>query len=299
MNSAELLQQQLNASNKRKKPKGVKQDLQAGATYHSDLRRIVREVRKDIDTYILGAVKSTSFEYVADGISTHVTLDSYVDVIAGALNLVRSRWSNPQFTAIATRIARKFVTTADSTNEQRTKRDLGIDVFVGNQELRDYVEASIFDNVRLIESIPQQYLTQVDSIVMTNVRAGNRPSAIVKSLQKQFNITENRAKLIARDQTAKLNGDLNKMRQTAAGFPYFQWIDSGDERVRDRHEHINDKVTAYGHGIYRWDNPPLSDRGTPIIPGQDFQCRCIARPVSQEEVDANVKAGRVRKGVLR
>ena len=299
MTSAELLQQQLNATSKRRKPKGVKQDVQAGATYHTELRRIVREVRKDVDKYVMSAVKSTSFEYVADGINTQVTLDSYVDVIAGALKYVRERWSSPQFSQLATRIARKFVTTADNTNAERTRRDLGVDIFTGNDELRDYVQASIYDNVRLIESIPQQYLTQVDSIVLSGIRSGSRPSAIAKQLQEQFGVTERRAKLIARDQVAKLNGDLNRMRQTAAGFPYFEWIDSGDERVRDRHADINDKITAYGKGIYRWNNPPLSDRGTPIIPGSDFSCRCIGRPVSQEEVDANIRAGRVRKGVLR
>ena len=290
MTSAELLQQQL-ATSKRRKPKGVKQDIQAGATYQTELRRIVREVRKDIDTYIMSAVSSVQYAYTADA--------SYIDVIAEALKLVRERWASPQFTALATRIARKFVTTANNTNAERTKRDLGIDVFVDNSELRDYVQASIYDNVRLIESIPSQYLTQVDSIVMSNVRAGNRPSAIAKQLQVQFGVTERRAKLIARDQVAKVNGDLNAKRQTAAGFPYFEWVDSNDERVRDRHSDIAERVTAYGKGIYRWDNPPLSDRGTPIIPGQDFQCRCIGRPVSQEEVDANIKAGRVRKGVLR
>lgn len=298
MTSAELLQQQLTTS-KRRKPKGVKQDLQAGATYQTELRRIVREVRKDIDTYVMSAVKSTSFEYTADGVSTHIVMDSYVDVIAGALKLVRERWASPQFNALATRIARKFVTTANNSNAERTKRDLGIDIFVDNSELRDYVQASIYDNVRLIESIPAQYLTQVDSIVMTNIRAGGRPSAIAKLLQEQFGVTERRAKLISRDQTAKVNGDLNAKRQTAAGFPYFEWTDSGDERVRDRHADINDKVTVYGKGVYSWNNPPLSDRGTPIIPGSDFSCRCIGRPVSQEEVDSNVRAGRVRKGVLR
>lgn len=298
MTSAELLQQQL-ATSKRRKPKGVKQDLQAGATYHTELRRIVREVRKDIDMHVMSAVKSTSFEYTVDGVSTHIVMDSYVDVIAGALKLVRERWASPQFNALATRIARKFVTTADRTNEQRTKRDLGIDVFVGNQELRDYVEVSIFDNVRLIESIPQQYLTQVDSIVMTNVRAGNRPSAIVKLLQKQFNITENRAKLIARDQTNKINSNLSQMRQMSAGFEYFRWETSHDERVRDRHEEVAKRVTAYGRGIFRYDYPPIVDQNAPQKPGEPIQCRCIAIPVSQAEVDANVKAGRTRRGVLR
>lgn len=298
MTSAELLQQQLTTS-KRRKPKGVKQDLQAGATYHTELRRIVREVRKDIDTHVMSAVKSTSFEYTADGVSTMVTLDSYVDVIAGALKLVRERWSSPQFNALATRIARKFVTTADNTNAERTKRDLGIDIFVDNSELRDYAQASIYDNVRLIESIPAQYLTQVDSIVMSNVRAGGRPSAIAKQLQEQFGVTERRAKLIARDQSNKINSNLSQMRQTAAGFEYFRWETSRDERVRDRHEDVAKRVTAYGRGIFRYDNPPIVDQNVPQKPGEPIQCRCIAIPISQEEVNANIKAGKVRKGVLR
>lgn len=290
MTSAELLQQQLNAT-RRRKPKGVKQDLQAGQEYQVALRRIVREVRKDIDTYIMSAVKSTSYEYVADA--------SFVDVIAGALGFVRGKWSTPQFKQLATRIARKFVTTADRTNEQRTKRDLGIDVFVSNQELRDYVEASIYDNVRLIESIPAQYLTQVDSIVLSNVRAGGRPSAIAKLLEQQFDITERRAKLIARDQTNKINSNLSQMRQMATGFEYFRWETSHDERVRDRHKHVAERVTAYGKGIFRYDNPPIVDQNVPQKPGEPIQCRCIAVPVSQAEVDENVKAGRTRRGVLR
>lgn len=290
MTSAELLQQQLNATTRRRKPKGVKPDLQAGQAYNVALQRIVRDVNKDIKTYVLPAVKSVQYEYTADG---------WPEVIAGALDFVKSRWSSPQFKALSLRIARSFVTTADNTNRARTERDIGINVYTGQQEMLDYIDASIYDNVRLIESIPAQYLTQVDSIVMTNVRAGGRPSAIAELLQKQLGVTERRAKMIARDQTAKLNGDLNKMRQTSAGFPYFAWDDSNDERVRHRHSEIANKVTAYGKGVYRWDNPPLSDRGTPIIPGSDFSCRCIGRPVSQEEVDANIKAGRVRKGVTR
>lgn len=298
MTSAELLQQQL-ATSKRRKPKGVKQDLQAGATYHTELRRIVREVRKDIDTHVMSAVKSTSFEYTADGVSTHVVMDSYVDVIVGALKLVRERWSSPQFNALATRIARKFVTTVNNSNAERTKRDLGIDVFVDNSELRDYVQASIYDNVRLIESIPTQYLTQVDSIVMSNVRAGGRPNAIANLLQEQFGVTERRAKLIARDQSNKINSNLSQMRQTAAGFEYFRWETSHDERVRDRHQHVAERVTAYGRGIFRYDNPPIVDQNVPQKPGEPIQCRCIAIPISGEEVAENQRKGLTNPSVKR
>lgn len=294
--SAELLEQQLNQATKRRKPKPIAPALSVGISYNADLQRIVREVSKDINTQLMPLVRNLAPQYTGDSVSVN-TIDTWVDVLTGALQLIKDKWSSQAFRDLANRLSNQFVRTADQVNEKRF--DIGVDVFTGSQELNDYLDVSVFDNTRLIMSIPDQYLTQVESIVMTNVRAGGRPAAIAKQLTKQFSVTEGRARMIARDQTAKINGDLSSKRQQNVGFEYFQWIDSDDERVRDRHENIADKVTAYGKGIYRWDNPPLSDRGTPIIPGQDFQCRCIARPVSNAEVDANQKAGRVVKGVLR
>ena len=57
-------------------------------------------------------------------------------------------------------------------------KGFGIDIFGDDTSLQDYIDASIFDNTRLITSIPEQYLTQVESIVMTNVRAAITPSAL-------------------------------------------------------------------------------------------------------------------------
>lgn len=294
--SKELLEQQLNQAAKRKKPKGIEPALAVGISYNADLQRIVREVTKDINTQLMPLIRNLAPQYTSDSVTVN-TRDTWVDVLTGALQLIKDKWSSQQFKDLANRLAGQFVRSADQVNEKRF--DIGVDVFTGSTELNNYLDASVFDNTRLIMSIPDQYLTQVESIVMTNVRAGGRPAAIAKQLTKQFGVTESRAKMIARDQTAKINGDLTAKRQQNVGFEYFQWITSEDSRVRDRHDDISDKVTAYGEGIYRWDNPPLSDRGTPIIPGQDFQCRCIARPVSNAEVDANQKAGRVVKGVLR
>lgn len=295
LTSQELLQQQLSAP-KRRKPKGVRPAVRVGLEYHMALREMVIRVRNDVDKHIMPVVRSMAPEYVGDSVPT---VDSWVDVLVGTIRSVTARWSSPAFQSVARRIAEQFVTEAATVNAARNRKDLGIDIFVDNQELLDYVQASIYDNTRLITSIPEQYLTNVESIIMTNVRAGMRPSAITQLLVDQFGVTERRAKMIARDQTAKLNGDLNRIRQTAAGFPYFEWDDSDDERVRKRHDEIARKVTAYGPGVYRWDNPPLSDRGTPIIPGSDFSCRCIARGVTQAEVDRNVAQGRTRPGVLR
>jgi len=289
------LEEQL-ATPTRKRPKGTKPDVAAGISYNVELQRLVRAVTRDINANLMPTVRNLAPEYQRD---SAFVMDSWVDVLTKGLSNIRLRWSSPQFQALANDVAGRFVTSANNSNRRRTERDMGIDIFSDSTTITNYVQASIADNVRLIQSIPDQYLTQVESIVMTNIRSGGRPSSIAKSLQRQFGGTERRAKMIASDQTAKVKGQRNAKRQQDAGFPYFEWDDSDDERVRDRHAYLSEHVTQYGKGVYRWDNPPLSDKGVPIIPGEDYQCRCIGRPVSQEEVDANVKAGRVVKGVKR
>ena len=301
LNSGDLLEQQLEeASNKGrlKRAKSVELSKQTGITFNAQLQQMVRMIRQDVNEQLVPLLRELAPQYERDGL----TLDAWPDDIIATLRLIVDKWRSPTFRNLGEQIAAQFVTTADKVNRERFEASLGgfgFDLFADSPELVDYINVSIADNTRLIMSIPDQYLTNVESIVMSNVRAGNRPSAITKLLSDQFGVTQNRAKLIARDQTAKVNGDLSARRQTAAGFEYFQWLDSGDSRVRERHEDITDRVTAYGKGVYRWDNPPLSDRGTPIIPGEDFQCRCTARPVTRREVEENQAAGSVNPGVKR
>lgn len=300
LDKQKLLNEQLSGAGNRKKPGAVKQSFATGQAYSVAVRQIVRAIRKDINELLLPTVRRLAPDYSQDARIT--TTDAYLEQLAAVFRALAARWRSPEFDLAAWRIARQFVQTADDVNRRKfnqSMNNIGVNVFADNPTLTEFLEAAAYDNARLIKSIPEQYLTQVESIVMTNVRAGNRSSAITKRLAEQFGISDRRAKFIARDQTAKINGELVKKRQVAVGFEYFQWVTSDDERVRDRHGDIADKVTQYGRGIYRWDNPPISDDGVPIVPGQDYGCRCNARPVSQAEVDENVKAGRTRPGVKR
>lgn len=295
MDSKQLLQQQLSAAPRSRKPKAAKPSAQTGIEYNVELQRIVKALHSDINRTLLPVIKNIAPEYQRDNAPIVIALDSWVDILTSALQTLRDRWTNTQFQSLANDMARRFVRSADDANTKR----LNIDVYGDSQELTNHLQAATANSVQLITSIPQQHLNQVESIVFANVRAGGRPSTIAAQLQKQFGITQRRAKMIARDQTSKINSELSRIRQTSAGFPYFEWVDSDDERVRDRHQYLADHVTQYGKGVYRWDDLPLSDSGEPIAPGMDYQCRCIARPVSQAEVDGNIEAGRTRPGVKR
>lgn len=265
----------------------IKLPTAVGISYNVELRKLTRAIKKDIDQLLIPALRDEQRNYTADA--------TWFDRLSAVLRRIRERWDSPQFRALADFTARRFVNAVDG----RVQKTFGVDVYGNDESLNTIIEASIYDNTRLIKSIPEQYLSQVESIVVTNTRTGTRSSSIVKQLSEQFGVTERRAKFIARDQTAKVNSAVAQKRIIAAGYEYFQWKTSRDARVRDRHDKIANTVTEYGLGVYRYDNPPLSDKGEPILPGQDYQCRCTQRPVSQREVDRNIERGLTRPGVKR
>lgn len=277
-NKNELLESQLKAIGK-KKPKPIKISAKSGIAYNVELQRLLGAIHKDVNSDIAPLIKSLAREYTADG---------WVSDVIKKIDELTNKWSGGLFNKYSKSIANKFVKSANKSNQTKFKREFpsfGVDVFADNAQLKEYLDLSSFDNVALIESIRDKYLGDVRATVVQNMRAGNRPDSIVSELMEKYEVSKRKAKMIARDQTSKINGDLSEKRMRSAGFEYFQWIDSKDSRVRDRHRAIADKVTKYGKGVYRWDDLPLSSDGKRIKPGDDYQDRCTARPVSQREVD--------------
>lgn len=138
------------------------------------------------------------------------------------------------------------------------------------EALRQWVDS----NVNLISTIPKNLLGQMENIVLDGFLNGRTTAAIVKEIEKVYGIGKRHARLIARDQLAKLNGELARLQQTDAGVTEYIWSDSGDVRVRDSHKHLNGKR-------FSWDAPPVVDArtGRRCHPGEDYQCRCVALPV--------------------
>lgn len=250
---------------------------QTEITYNRKLQQIVKLVRADIDAELVPAIKQSVPEYVAD---------SWSDLITAALQRLVARWTSPFARQQAREIASTFVTDASTRAMRRTT---AIDLYGGNDQLIDYLKAAADQNAALITSIPAQYLEQVSNIVIGNMRSGMRPSYIEQALVKQFGITQRRAKLIATDQTSKIQGEINKIRQVNSGIQFFRWVTAHDERVRPSHVAVAKRDVGYGPGVFRWDDLPVVD-GVPTFPGQPINCRCAAVPVTAAQVERNKKA---------
>ena len=147
---------------------------------------------------------------------------------------------------------------------------IGIDVFESTEGLAEVMEVATRENVALIKSISTEYFGEIEKIVMRNVRAGvraeNFASEVEAASRGQWKKGINRAKLIARDQTNKAYGDINRVRQTQMGVTSYIWRTSQDERVRESHLDLEGLSFTWEKG---------SDEGHP---GQPIQCRCTAEP---------------------
>ncbi len=123
-------------------------------------------------------------------------------------------------------------------------------------------------NVDLITSIDTRFFADVRDTVEEAVRSGVTTDRLAEDIEARFGVSDSRARLIARDQVAKLNADITQNRQASLGVKEYIWSTSGDGRVRESHQEMDGQVCSY-------DSPPLVD-GENVNPGQAVSCRCVA-----------------------
>lgn len=152
-------------------------------------------------------------------------------------------------------------------------------------------------NFELIRSLTDAYIRDVNVMVTEAVANGTRWESLaprIKALESKLSVS--RARLIARDQVSKLNGELARRRQLDAGVDEYTWSTSGDERVRGNPLGRFPKAVPSHYlmdgKICRWDDPtvykvdgawvPRTAKMSQAHPSQDIQCRCVGIPRMEE-----------------
>lgn len=231
--------------------------------YRRELSALTAKLRKDVATQIVPLLRILQPEYVND---------AYAKTLEEAFNRLRESYSG--INSSAKIVANSFVMNSNQANKTKfysameSAVGVNLETIVQNEGLEDILVATTRENVSLIRSIPEEYFKNIESIVFTGTTQGSTAGSMIKQISKQGKTTTKRAKLIARDQSSKLNSALNQQRQQNLGVDEYIWLMSGDERVRDSHRSKNGKT-------FRWDSPP-KDTGHP---GQDIQCRCVAQAI--------------------
>jgi len=130
-----------------------------------------------------------------------------------------------------------------------------------------------------ITGFTEEEIVRLRKDIAANVSTGNRHEAIVQALQRSYGITARKAKFLARQETSLLMAKFKETRYTSANVKEYRWgcvAGSKNHPVRPSHKILENK-------IFRWDTPPITTpQGEPTRrnnPGQDYNCRCFARPI--------------------
>lgn len=265
---------------------GVPADREVENWYTRQLLAYLKRMHDDIDDTLNKQLVKEEPLYMDDG--SKATLDSFVDNFGRTLEALRKRWSVTDFAAKA--LSSAFVGKMNDKTKKKLEKAfgkaMGVDIanMVASEGLATAIDASIRENVRLIKSIPEEYLDKIQRIVDAETIKGRSGRSIIEQIQEVYPVTQNKARLIARDQSNKVNGDLTRERQVSTGIRGYRWRTVGDDSVRKTHRERNGKVYAWNPA----DVGKKLDSGETMLnpeadgighPGEDIQCRCIAEPI--------------------
>jgi SPP1 gp7 family putative phage head morphogenesis protein len=195
-----------------------------------------------------------------------------------ALDKISQDFVNSYSTQGLDDLAKKFAErTSDFQRDQLTKQTralLGVEI-PASENVAPQLSNFVAENVALIKSIPSQYFGDIEKTVTGAVTRGTRWEDLAKELQARYQVSESRAKLIARDQVGKFYGSLQQVRQEQMGVTGYTWQTVNDNRVRDEHS-----IRQGQH--FEWSAPPEDGH-----PGEAINCRCYAEPDFSRIVEAS------------
>jgi SPP1 gp7 family putative phage head morphogenesis protein len=150
-------------------------------------------------------------------------------------------------------------------------------------ELTDYQLREIAKNYtnNLNKYIKKWTVQEINSLrkdVQQLTMQGYRSEAMENLILKHRNVSRNKAKFLARQETKLLVAEYRKNRFKQQGVTKYIWSTVLDGRERQLHKELNGR-------IFSWDNPPIIDANTGERgnPGEAYNCRCQAIPVVDED----------------
>jgi uncharacterized protein with gpF-like domain len=245
------------------------------AMYRARLLRLIDEMNASVTYWLRAAFRSNPPEMSA--VLAQDELSS--SALRAAMRKLVKRWL-ARFDEAALKLADYFARDVSQRSDRVLRKILKEGGFAVEFKMtaaqRDVLGAAVNENVSLIKSIPQQYLTQVEGLVMRSVQRGRDLGPLAEELQKQFGVTRRRAALIARDQNNKINAALNRARQVELGITEAIWVHThGGKTPRPSHVKAGRDRVRYDIRTGWWD----PDEKKFILPGELINCRCISRPV--------------------
>ena len=130
-----------------------------------------------------------------------------------------------------------------------------------------------------IKDFTEKEIKSLRKAMLANIMSGNRYEDMISTIMRSYDVTKNKARFLARQETSLAMTSFKQTRYQDAGVNEYKWTCVSGTKlhpVRPSHKILDGKV-------FRWDDPPITtppnQKTRRNNPGQDYNCRCYARPI--------------------
>ena len=251
------------------------------AAYRRKLEGMIRQMHEDAARAVLEEFDAAAWRMARDGAAWR----SPSERLAERMERIRKSWER-RFKTFAESAAGLFVRQIWARVRLGRKNELaslGLGVTINPSRFTsDTYQALLRENVSLIKNIPKNYCERIEADVQRAVLAGGDRTGLMRALRTGYGFSQKRARLIARDQTAKATQALAESTDRDLGFTEGIWVHvPGRKSSRPTHIAMNGKKFELGKGLYDKDAGGRG-RGAYVVPGRLVNCMCSYRPVIPE-----------------
>lgn len=145
------------------------------------------------------------------------------------------------------------------------------------KEQREKVAAAYTENIKIfIKDWTEKEIVKLRKTVIKSTLAGNRYETLISEIKKRYEVSERKARFLARQETSILMSEFKKVRYQDAGSNEYIWTcvaGSANHPVRPMHKKLNGTRQS-------WKKPPIvNNKGDRKNPGMDYGCRCTVKPI--------------------
>lgn len=239
----------LDAMKKPVKQSPFKPSQSAETKFYQALKKVARTSSHIVEHHVDGAT-------IADPKKMQAALKSYSELI--------TPWAQRQSAKLLESVSKK---NQRAYTQKSKAMGVALRMGVAESNVGRTALALMNEQVALIKSIPTEAGLRAQKLAMEAVFNGTRANEIAEELLKTNQVTESRALLIARTETARANASISESRATAVGAKGYIWRTTMDGAERHSHAEMNGKYVAY-------DSPPTLSDGTKGHAGTFPNCRC-------------------------
>lgn len=225
--------------------KEIKLNSRTKHSYGNNLKRLVRAMFRNLKIEIINGYRDS------------------IELMKDILNNLEMRYRD-----IFKQQSRYLINNLIEEIEYNFRENNNFSINFNTDRYRDIIDYFIENNVNLITNLSNDVMFRVRESVYESIANNDNRKSLYNRILNLENITSKRAKLIARDQTAKIFSNINIYNQRQSGIAYFLWQTVNDERVstgKGGHRQLHNNIYKYDD---RANYPIIDTRGTRGFPAQ-------------------------------